>query len=706
MKTDFTAENAESAEKSKTNSANSALSAVKLFLNPARRWPTIVFTIFHLLALALTARLAHWPYIAALAALVSVITLFTFYSLLFTSSPLHLVTLSPRLFVSLSPLLALYAVTTLRLLVALLARALCPVCSASLVVPEPFASLLSFEWAAIFSLAGIIVLQAAQIFPASYHARLATFALATLAILWIAVLFPRLIPSGITGADPFAYVQMAVDLATRGTPTHHFPLADLAGRLDIPIYPTLFVGYTIPDNGEAATVWPPGFSALLAIAFKLFGEQGLYWLNPILACLCLAATFILAHRTFNLPTFYALFASLLLLTSFEQTIRLSIPLADLAAQLFTTLALAIALRDWRLEIRDWTLRVEIGVLALGILSGLAFVTRYTQLLLAPGLLLLARLRNTQYASRLSFACCSRAVPVVSRLSWFSVSFLLVSLPDFYYRSRAFGSPFAFASGELAQFSAADVLPVTLRFLAEIAADFNLAVPLIIVGAIYLIKNHRRTALGLALTLGPVVLFHLPYHYLKLRDLLFIFPTLCVLAALGLHRLAAYVSRLTFDASRHASLFIPHCLLFILIAFRWNAQLPLLNGFYTYGFLNGEQRAHINSLADLTPSNAVIAGSLNTGAVSLYAQRDTVRPGHLLQPGRTWTDSEWKDFVAALHADGRPLYLLMDSEEMIEPAKAIQSCCRLSPIAELYLPYYYRSGAATNEIVPLYRVDFK
>ncbi len=44
--------------------------------------------------------------------------------------------------------------------------------------------------------------------------------------------------------------------------------------------------------------------------------------------------------------------------------------------------------------------------------------------------------------------------------------------------------------------------------------------------------------------------------------------------------------------------------------------------------------------------------------------------------------------------------------MIDPAKALDECCRLSPIAELYLPYYYQSGAATNEIVPLYRVDFK
>lgn len=683
---------------------NSALSVINLFVNPSGRWQKLVVALFHLLALALTARLAHWPFLAVTAAIIAAILPFTFYVSRFSSSPLHPFTLSP--------LLALYTVTALRLFIALAARALCPACSTALVVPEPFASWLSFEWAAIFSLVAVIVLQAAQSFPANYHARLATFALATLAILWIILLFPRLTPAGITGADPFAYVQMAVDLATRGTPMHQFPLAELAQRLNIPVYPTLFVGFTIPQNGEAATVWPPGFSALLALAFKLFGERGLYLLNPALACLCLLATFILARRVFNLPPFYAVFASALLLTSFEQTVRLSIPLADLAVQLFTTLAIIVLFSNWELVIGNWKLefacfsRAVPGILAVGLFSALAFVTRYTQLLLVPGLIFfLAAGRSVRlsFVVRVLFAGCA------CRLTLFAASFLLVSLPDFYYRAIAFGSPLSFAAGELAQFSAADVLPVTLRLLAELAADFNLAAPFVLAGAIHLAKNHRRTALGLALTLGPVVLFHLPYHYLKLRDLLFLFPTLCALAALGFKSFVAYISRLTFDVCRfttRAPSFIVHCSFFILLALRWNAQLPLLNGFYTYGFLNGEQRAHLNSLADLTPPNAVIAGSLNTGAVSLYAQRDTVRPGHLLQPGRTWTDSEWSNFAAALHADGRPLYLLMDSEEMIDPAKALEECCRLSPIAELYLPYYYRSGAATNEIVPLYRVDFK
>jgi hypothetical protein len=152
------------------------------------------------------------------------------------------------------------------------------------------------------------------------------------------------------------------------------------------------------------------------------------------------------------------------------------------------------------------------------------------------------------------------------------------------------------------------------------------------------------------------------------------------------------------------LFILHCSLFIILAFRFNAQFPLIGGFYTYGFLNAEQRAHIDSIANLTPPNAVIAASLNSGSISLYANRDTIRPGHLLQPGRTWTDEELITFVNALRAESRPLYLLMDSEEMTGPADALRKCCRLVPIAELYLPYYYHDGAAANEIITLYRVD--
>lgn len=668
-----------------------------------RRIRIAVLALFHLAALALTARLAHWPFFAVLLAVALAVLPINIYSRFVSGAPC-LPVWSLKFEILNLGLAPLYLVAALRLLVALAARALCSTCYTYLAVPEPFASVLSFEWAFIFGLAALAALQARRTFSPQHHARLAAFALAALALLWIAILYPRLIPAGVTGADPFAYVQMGVDLAARGTPMHHFPLADVARDLNIPIYPTLFVGYTIPHNGDSATVWPPGFSALLAVAFRFFGERGLYILNPILGLLCAAATYALARRVFGLPPFFSLFAAALLVTSFEQTIRLSIPLADLAAQLSTTLAIIAALTPPFPErvsgegTGGWGQRAVTA----GIFSALAFATRYTQLLLVPGILfvLVTRSHNTPHTPH-NTPHASRAI---FHFSFFIISFLAVSLPDTLYRAAAFGSPFSFASGELSKFSAADVLPVALRFLAELAADFNVAVPLILLGVIHLARNHRSIAAGLALLLGPVVLFHLPYHYLKLRDLLFLFPALCALAALGLQRFALHVSRFTSYASRF-SFFILHSSLFILLAFRFNAQLPFLDNFYTYGFLNAGQRAHVESIAGLTPPNAVIAASLNSGALSLYAGRDTIRPGRLLQPGRTWTEDEFIRFVETLRADGRPLYLLMDGEEMAGPADSLRRCCRLAPIAELYLPYYYRNGAASNEIVTLYRIDF-
>ncbi|MBM4424047.1 MAG: hypothetical protein FJ030_11750 [Chloroflexi bacterium] len=700
---------------------NFVFSAARLILHhrPSSGGSSFIL-LFHLLALALTARLAHWPLPLVLLTLVAATLPFAAYNRI-TS---HLSPLPSRKFdlwslrfdfwnlkLDLWSLFPLYAVTALRLLIALIARALCSSCYSGLIVPEPFASLLSFQWAAIFSLTAFVIHRSSFAIPPPYHPRLATFALAALSAIWVAILFPRLIPAAVTGADPFAYAQMGIDLATRGTPMHSFPLADLAHQLNIPIYPTLFVGYTIPRGIDSATVWPPGFSALLAIAFTVFGERGLYLLNPILGLLCAAATYLLARRVFDLPPFFSALAAVLLLTSFEQTIRLSTPLADLAAQLFTTLAIILALADKGLEFEFRNLTFVIRHLSLGLFAALAFVTRYTQLLLIPGLLLAALHPppSTLHVSR-STPHAPRPTPIV-HCSLLILSFFIASLPDTFYRASAFGSPLAFAAGELAQFSAADILPVALRLLAELLADFGIAVPFILIGLIHLIKQHRPLALNLALILGPALLFHLPYHYLKLRDLLFIFPALCALAAMGAWQLTASVwrrfstSNLQFPLA-HCSLFILHCSLFILLAPRLNAQLPLLDGFYTYGFLNAEQRARVESITDLTPPNAVIAASLNSGAVSLYARRDTVRPGRLLQPGRTWTDDEIITFANALHKQNRPLYLLMDSEEMIEPAAALGGCCRLIPIAELYLPYYYRDGSAIHELIPLYRVDFQ
>ncbi|HKZ70405.1 MAG TPA: hypothetical protein VJ020_10020, partial [Anaerolineales bacterium] len=80
MKRKLTAESAETAEKSRSISANSAISAVKILLNPSGRWQPLAVALFHLAALALTARLAHWPYPLALLTLAAVTLPLVLYS--------------------------------------------------------------------------------------------------------------------------------------------------------------------------------------------------------------------------------------------------------------------------------------------------------------------------------------------------------------------------------------------------------------------------------------------------------------------------------------------------------------------------------------------------------------------------------------------------------------------------------------------------
>jgi hypothetical protein len=609
---------------------------------------------------------------------------------------------------SLSPLFILYLVTGLRLAIALAARARCPGCDTYLAVPEPFAGWLSFEWTALFCLAAVIVVQGARLFPGQAGARLSAFGLAALGLVWVVALYPRLLPSGVTGADPFAYTQMAIDLAARGRPTHHFPLADLALQLNVPIYPTLFVGYTVPHGGDSASVWPPGFSALLAIPYLLFGERSLYLFNPFLGMVSLGLTFILARRLFGLSPVYALAAAAFLLTSLEQTVRLSVPLADIAAQVFT-MAAVVAAAGFGRRAPDASVGaapIHKQMIVCGGLAGLAFVTRYTQLLLIPGLLY--ALHRQAHPSARSWV---RRLPLLFVQSLpFAVSFSLVALPDAAYRALAFGSPLSFAAGELAQFSAADVFPVTLRLLVELASDLGLLVPFVLLGLVIRARTHPAQMLDLAFILGPVILFHLPYHYLKLRDLLFLMPLLCGFAALGVReafvRWQKAAGQPGLEGARRLAFQLAFAVLFIPLAARLASQWPLLDGYYTYGFLSAEGRMALESVGQRTPSNAAVAASLNAGAINLYARRETFRPGRLLQPGRTWTDGEFVAFVRALQTHGRPVYLLADGEEMDEPIAALDSCCILTRVAELYLPYYHRDGSATNEIIPLYRIDFE
>lgn len=517
---------------------------------------------------------------------------------------------------------------------------------------------------------------------------------------------------GVTGSDPYAYVQMAVDLAERGSPFHIFPLAQTVQALGLSVKPALPLGYRPPFDaaGHSATVWPPGHSVLLALAYRFLGEPGLYLATPALGLLSLAATWALAQAVFATHPlarrqFIGGLAVFLLATSFEHISRTVVPLADISAQLFTTLTLILALEVYRRGHRSAAnRRTYLVAILLGLSFGLAYAVRYTQLLLAPSLLL-ALLNGGG----------KRAISALKPMLLVIAAALLVALPDLWYHQVAFGSPFRTGSEELERFALANVVPVTLRVGAEALAarEFLFFAPFIALGLWALWREDRR--LLVILLIGPlaVLLFHLPYGYLRLRDLLSLFPMATILAGAGLVEVIEVLSqgngrrptgngrgpsapRSTSIAglapSRTALFLIAVALPVARLALAW----PATQDFYTFGTLLPPQRAALGRLATLTPPQAVIGCSLNAGAVELYARRAAFRPA-------AWTPEELRRFVQAMRAAGHPVYLLDDGIELQAPRQVLAETYDLTPLAALPLPYFFSGGGSENRDVILYEV---
>ena len=702
-----------------------------LALQPVAPVPSLAtqLTLFglHLAGLLLAARLAHWPWWLALLLLAG----FSLPQIVRRRVARH--GLAAEM---LAPLVVLYGAAGLRLLLAYgFGRAAPPALDYELALG------LSGVWSALVALKAVGRL------------RLAWVAAGLAAALLMAVWLWQRAPAGVTGSDPFAYVQMAIDLAEHGRLRHSFPLAPLADSLGLPTLPVTHVGYVLPNEaGLAPTVWPAGYSALLAVAYRLAGERALLTFNVWVGLASLGLTALLAALVCppgwrRSPLLAGAAAAVLVATSPEQLVRLVVPLADGAAQALTAVAVVIALLVVRRGSPPWLPwtyvpsvmpvpraagvrempgqprgagsdgeRVEPGqprgavpsggrssrragwvhYAALGALAGaclaLAFSVRYTQLLIAPGLLLAAWYVPGRGGRRWAY------------LLGLASAALLVAMPDLVYRTRLYGWPWRFGTGELALFSVG-ALPGALRGLAEqllAGGEFGWLWPLALLGGVYLWRRSRPAALVLAAAYGPPLLFHLWYPFLRLRDVLFTFPSLAALAALGGALVLGWLRGLPGGLATAGRL----AAVAALLALGTARMLPLLSPerqIFTFGYLRPEQRSSLEALDALTEPNAVIASSLNSGAVELYGRRLAVRPGNVLQPGASWSEAEWLTFAAALLAEGRPLYMLMDSPELEAPLDALRAVYIVAYVADLEVPVYYHGGGSQNLTVPLWRV---
>ncbi len=539
---------------------------------------------------------------------------------------------------------------------------------------------------------------------------------------------------GVTGSDPYAYAQMGVDLVTRGTVFHPFPLARLTHALDIPSHPVVHVGYRIPNGNryESTTVWPPGYAAFTGLAYWLAGERGLYLVTPLLNLIALIVMAWFAHHASGAkchatherqpngqdeeriaPYAVAALTVFFTATSYQQVEWQMTPMADIAAQLFSILALTLA----------WRARGSLAMAGLsGLALGIAFDIRYTQVLIAPAIVL--ALAPTGHERR-NTTRTTPGNPLTSyalRLTSCALAAWIAALPVLIYHTIAFGGPFHVGSEELTNFSLAH-LPETLgRTLHELNhyREFGWLAPLIAIGVAAMWRRSRRALAILAAYAVTLFLFHIAYAYLRLRDILSLFPVLHLLAAFGtvelwrgvlslsFRRLAWIAQRLGPAAHRGDAILstlnqllaiTTICALSYLFVLRAmeTLALPVTHGFGGFGHLVREQRLSFERLRQMTPNDAAIGCALNSGAVDLHAGRTAFRPA-------VWTQDELIRFVDALHAEGRPVFLLDDGAELRASLATLRARYALREVGRLDVPYYEAiGGGSQNRRVPLFEI---
>lgn len=276
-----------------------------------------------------------------------------------------------------------------------------------------------------------------------------------------------------------------------------------------------------------------------------------------------------------------------------------------------------------------------------------------------------------------------------------------------YHQVAFGNPLATGSEELSNFSLALVPQTVLRALGELNwyREFGLLTPFMLIGLIAMWRQHRPATLVLLTLIVVLFGFHVLYAYLRLRDILFLFPVFYLFAAYGIVKSFIWLTRQSPIPSlqspvvnRLLTITFTFAVSFMLVLRSMETlALPVTRGFAAFGYLVKEQRASFDALAAMTPANAVIGTSLNSGAIDLHSDRDTYRPA-------TWTPDELTRFVDLLHSEGRPVFLVNDSDALRDSLATLQARYIVREAGEIDVPYYDTiGGGSSNRRVEVFEI---
>lgn len=490
-------------------------------------------------------------------------------------------------------------------------------------------------------------------------------------LVWAGVEYFRHRTHGATGSDPFAYVQMGIDLAKRGTPGHVFALFPLVSNTTLSWFPLVHVGYHLPmtPQGDATTVWPIGGSFAYALAYLITGEGALYVVNPLFSLLSILVSGLLAweltrNESQAIRIVTTCVTAFLVATSNEIVDWAGVTMVDTQALVFSMLALYCALRVYRGGRWGWA----VGV---GVMWGMAYFVRHTQLVIALGFVPL-------------FLSAEASRPIRFRNAAIALgAALLIALPDLWYHQIWFGNPLVPESQELVLY-AVDSIPTAVEALgmsALIGSEFGWLLLFMLTGIILYTRRERIPGLALLLILGAALAIHLPYPALRLRDLIPELPIVAFYATCGIVGGIALMWKQQRAWATVAGALLLFLGLELMLVRVWNTLPRVLEDpSPRFGAMARVQRDSFDALAKLTPPNAIVGATLNSGAVELYAQRKAVRPAD-------WTDAELREFLRVAETDGYEFYLLQDNPELGRVVDGLRRDLTVEPVGTLDVPLF-------------------
>jgi hypothetical protein len=423
------------------------------------------------------------------------------------------------------------------------------------------------------------------------------------------------------GSDSYGYLSQA-RLWLSGLPRVEQPwVQDFAWRNREWIFAPLGYRPFSPD-GTLVPTYPAGLPLMMALFLGVLGENGPFYLVPVMGALTVWLTYLLGREATGNRTVAAL-AALLVLASPVFLTHLLVPMSDVPAAAGWTLMAVLVLKQ--------------RTLPAGVVCGLT-------LLIRPNLALMALVPIFAWR-RKPEPLVRYAIGVVPGLA------AVMIINTFLY-----GAPLVTGYGSFFDSYAVSSLPMNVRnyvvWLVETQTPFILLalVPLFVRGALRDEREGVSPRACLAAMVGLMFLSYLFYatfnHWFYLRFLLPAYPALFVLLAAALRWLAL---KLPVEAQ------VPAVAMVCALMAPFGVNIGRREGVFNVAAYEQRHVRAAREVASRTPADAIVLSVQHSGSVRYYANRITLRYDWLADDA---LDSALRDVAAK----GRRAYLVVDDWE--------------------------------------------